>query len=304
MLACLFRMGASDVAVALLSSSFRRTPPGELPELMDRPECDLAALRDALETIDRAGRLSGRDRILRRGVRRLLHGRRPAELSLLDIGAGAGHGTLRLARRLGARGWRPRLVLADLHPGALRLAREPHRASWPTAGPGLLGGTPARPDPGAFRIDLVRLTGPFLPFQDGSFDLALSTNTLHHLSRGEAAGMLSEMARVARWGLVVVDLRRSRLAYAATRLLAETLWRGHPFPRHDGPRSVRRAFTAPEARELLGMAGLEGGEVKAHALWIGIRWGRSGAAPAETRLRRRPVWAEPGAAIGPAEACP
>lgn len=247
----------NDVVAALLQPSFARTPPGRLPELMDRPDCDLATLRDALETIDRAGRWSGRDRLLRRGLEGLLRGSAPGEVSLLDVGAGGGHGVLRLSRRLRARGWRPRLVLADLHAGALRIAREVA-------------------DEETVEVRLTRLCGTRLPFRDRSFDVAVSSNALHHLSDQGAVRMLAEMARVARRGLVVVDLRRSRLAWVGTRLLAETAWRRHPFPRHDGPRSVRRAFAAGEAEELLRAAGLEGGEVARQAFWLAIRWGRSG----------------------------
>jgi hypothetical protein len=65
------------------------------------------------------------------------------------------------------------------------------------------------------------------------------------------------MDRVSDGRWVVTDLRRSRTAYLALRLLAATLWRRHPYPRQDGPVSVRRAFTADEARRLLEHARLE-----------------------------------------------
>lgn len=233
---------------------------------MDRPDCDTGKLRQALETIDRAGRWSGRDRILRHAVSLLLRDAAGDEVALLDVGAGAGHGTLRLARRLSGRGWRPRLVLADLHPGALRIARERRP-----------GAAPEGVEP--MRIDLVRLSGACLPFSDRSFEVAVCSNTMHHLRREEASRLMAEMARVARRGFAIVDLRRSRFVYAATRLLARTLWRRRSLPRHDGPTSVRRAFTPREAEGLLRSAGLEGGEVRAHVAWIGIRWRRVGDGP-------------------------
>lgn len=247
------------------SAPFRRVPPAALPELMDRADCDPGALRDALRTIDREGRWTGRDRILREGLERLLAGTHPGELALLDVGAGAGHGTLRLARALLGRGWRPRVVLADLHAGALGIARER-----------------ARLDPAvrsrAIAVRLVRLTGASLPFREECFDVTLSSNTLHHLSGPAARRMLAEMARVSRRGFVLADLRRSRLAHLGARLLARTLWRRHPLPRHDGPRSVRRAFTPREARLLAAEAGLPEGRVTAGPLWLGIRWRRRNGA--------------------------
>lgn len=245
------------------SAPFPRVPPAALPELMDRADCDPAALRDALATIDREARWTGRDRILRRGLDRLLADSRPGGIALLDVGAGGGHGTLRLARALLDDGWRPRLVLADLHLGALAIARE--RAA---GDPAVRGG--------GLRVGLVRLTGASLPFGRGSFDVVLSSNTLHHLSRAEAGRMLAEMARVARRGFVLADLRRSRLAHLGTRLLAHTLWRRHPLPRHDGPRSVRRAFTPREVGRLAEAAGLDGGRVVAGPFWLGLRWRAGG----------------------------
>lgn len=254
------------------SAPFPRVSPAALPELMDRADCDPTALRDALATIDREARWTGRDRILRRGLDRLLADVGPGAIAILDVGAGGGHGTLRLARTLLEEGWRPRLVLADLHPGALAIARE--RAG---GDPAVRGGT--------IPLALVRLTGASLPFGRESFDVVLSSNTLHHLSRREAGRMLAEMARVARRGFILADLRRSRLVHLGTRLLAHTLWRRHPLPRHDGPRSVRRAFTPAEVRRLSAAAGLDGGRVVTRPFWLGLRW-RAGEGDGASAGRR------------------
>lgn len=209
--------------------------------MMDRPDADPEALRDALETLARANR--------RFGTRRMVHGpalemadrRRGGPVRILDVGAGSGDIGSSLCRRLASRGRATRLVLADAHRRTLRIARER-----------VAGGDGA---PGTTRA--VRLDAPRLPFRDGSFDLAVSSTMLHHLERGAAAAFLREMDRVSDGRWVVTDLRRSRTAYLALRLLAATLWRRHPYPRQDGPVSVRRAFTADEARRLLEHARLE-----------------------------------------------
>ena len=254
---------------------------------MDDPDCELDALGDALETIDRAGRWSGRDRLLIGDVRRLLAGLPAGDLTVLDVGAGGAYATARLARRLARGGWRPRLILADLHAGALRIARQRM-----TAG--------SAEDVSDGRVTrLVRLDAPSLPFRDGAIDLAVSAATLHHLETPEATRMLHELARVVRIGFSVIDLRRSRLTYAATRCLAATVWRTHPYPRRDGPISVRRAFTAAEARDLLVSAGLEGGVVRARPAWIAIRWVPGGLVAEAPRVRD--LWFIRPAAAAPAE---
>lgn len=251
-------------------TSMDRASPARLPERMDRPDCDPDRLRDALATLARANRRFGaRDAALGAALR-LLDGRRPGPVRILDVGTGSGDIGTSLVRRLRARGWRPRATLADLHPTTLRIARERARANgrspdgrgrpgWNGAAEGRHpGGGPASEGARTVgeAVTFVRLTAGSLPFRDGSFDVAVSATMLHHLEREEARAFLRELDRVAASGWVVTDLRRSRAAWLAVRLLAATLWRRHPLPREDGPASVRRAFTAGEARALAAEAGL------------------------------------------------
>ena len=220
-----------------------RASPAELPELMDEPGCDADRLRGALDALARTNVLFGGHRLVWRGVRRALGGVEPGPLRILDVGTGAADIPLRLDRRLRGEGWSPRFVLADLHATTLRIARERIREHRGDA---------------AGRFRLVRLDGPALPFVDGSFDLVLCANMLHHLERRGAARLLGEAGRVAALGWIVSDLRRSRLALGLVRLVAATLWRREPFPRRDGPVSIRRAFTPPEMDGLMEEAGVHG----------------------------------------------
>jgi hypothetical protein len=62
------------------------------------------------------------------------------------------------------------------------------------------------------------------------------------------------MRETARLGVVVNDLIRSRVGVALCWLATQIVAR-HPFARHDGPLSVRRAYTAAELRDLARRAG-------------------------------------------------
>lgn len=225
--------------------SLPRTPPAFAAERMDAPDADPALLRRALDGLHSVQRLTGGVELAAGPLRRTAR-RGRGRLRLLDVGAGGGRLGLAVARRVGD-GRPVRTVLADLHPRTLALARER------TAG---RDAPDAPPGP-----DFVRLSAPALPFPSDSFDLALSATTLHHLERPEATACLRELDRVAGGRWVVTDLRRSAPALAAVRLLSWTVWRRNPYPRHDGPLSVRRAFTPEEIEEMLREVGLDGARV-------------------------------------------
>lgn len=245
--------------------TLERTSPSRAPELMDRPGCDPDRLRRALDGLARVHRAFGGHRLIARPVLRSVAGRRPGPLRILDVGTGGGELAAGLGRRLRRRGWRPRFTLGDLHPRTIRIARERWSDRLRGRGPAPDAGGPSRPAHGEDGrgppADFLRLDAPLLPFPDGAFDLAISGLTLHHLEDGEARAFLAELDRVTGGRWLVTDLRRSHLALAAVRLLAVTVWRRNPFPRRDGPVSVRRAFTPDEVRSLLSAAGVDGARV-------------------------------------------
>jgi ubiquinone/menaquinone biosynthesis C-methylase UbiE len=105
------------------------------------------------------------------------------------------------------------------------------------------------------RLTLATADGRTLPYPDDSFDVVHTSLVIHHLDPADAVALLREMRRVSRRGVVVNDLRRGWHYWLGARLLA---WIGtrNRFSRHDGPLSVRRAYSAGELRALLAVAGL------------------------------------------------
>jgi len=214
------------------------------PELMDQPGAETAELWRSLDDLGRVNRwLGGRSTAVRlvSGLAR----RVPREpVRVLDVGTGGADIPRALSRAASREGWRVRIVATDLHPRTLEFARRV------TAG---------HPDIRVATADVLAL-----PFPDGEFDIAMCCTTLHHFERADALRALRELGRVARWGVVVTDLSRSRAATVGARLLAATVWRRHPITRHDGPVSVRAAFTPAELRELAREAFGGGFRVRAH----------------------------------------
>jgi SAM-dependent methyltransferase len=86
-----------------------------------------------------------------------------------------------------------------------------------------------------------------LPFRDGSVDVAMCSQLLHHFTDADVERLLRELHRVSRRAVIVCDLRRSWLAAAGFWLVSFPM-RFHPITRHDGVVSVLRGFTAGELR--------------------------------------------------------
>ena len=213
-------------------------------ELMDEPEVDRRQLATSLADLRGVNRWLGGTRVVLHHLARMVARHPSKELTVLDVGTGSGDIPLHVARWARGRGLRARVVATDAHAGTLALARE-HAGR--------------DPDVRVEHADALAL-----PYADGEFDFALCSTALHHFVDDDAVRVLRELDRVARGGVVVNDMRRSRPALLGARLLAATVWRAHPVTRHDGPLSVRRAFTPGELLELGRRAGMRGARVHAH----------------------------------------
>jgi ubiquinone/menaquinone biosynthesis C-methylase UbiE len=185
-------------------------------------------------------------RLTLRAVRRACGKRAGEALRVLDVGGGGGDLARCLVQWAHDHGRLVRVVVVDAESDALRLARD------------------ASPPGG--EVLLVRADAAALPFREGSVDVAVTVLMLHHLGPDAAVKALREMATVARRGVVVSDLLRSRLSLALV-WTATRLFRCHPISRHDGPLSVRRAYAPDELRVLARKAGLRRLEVRRHPLW-------------------------------------
>jgi ubiquinone/menaquinone biosynthesis C-methylase UbiE len=207
-------------------------PRSDTPELLDAPGLADALVAANLADIARVNRWLGGSLLARLALAELLADRPLGSgLALLDVATGSADipRALRawLARRFGL----VTVVATDLSPQILRLA----------------GHTPG--------VNLAAADGMQLPFADRSFDLVACSLAVHHFAPAEAVALLRELGRVARAGVLVNDLVRSRLGYLGARLLGNAL-SSNPLTRHDGPLSVRRAYTRAELLELARSAGL------------------------------------------------
>ncbi|HZQ67526.1 MAG TPA: methyltransferase domain-containing protein [Terriglobales bacterium] len=111
-----------------------------------------------------------------------------------------------------------------------------------------------------------------LPFADESYDLISCSLFAHHLSPAEIVQFVSEGLRICRIAVLINDLVRDpihlALAYAGRAFYRSRL------SKHDGPVSVRKSYTLPEMRELLGKTLAARVEVTPHYMYrmAAIAW--------------------------------
>ena len=214
-------------------------------EHLDRPVA--AADRDAsLADIDRLNAWFGGYALTLRALDRLIGQPAPSRrLLVVDVGGGRGDFAGRVIQQARRRRQRVHVVVVDRDPDLLAIARR---------------GAPAN-------LSLVRADAGALPFREAGADVVTMSLTLHHLEPAAASASLRQMRAVARLGVVVNDLLRTRLSLALV-WLSTRLLRCHPISRHDGPLSVRRAYSPEEIRALCAAAGLPAPRIERHG-WLG-----------------------------------
>lgn len=99
------------------------------------------------------------------------------------------------------------------------------------------------------------------PVRESAFDIVLCSAFLHHFSEDEIASILESFRRLARRAIVVSDLHRHRVAYAAIWLLTRLLSRSAAV-RNDGPLSVLKGFRRDDLVRILNKAGFEGAMIR------------------------------------------
>jgi 2-polyprenyl-3-methyl-5-hydroxy-6-metoxy-1,4-benzoquinol methylase len=215
----------------------------EVAELIDEPEIALEELSANLRDLERVNRLFGGTRLTLRYLGPLLRRTHSSELRILDVATGGADIPSAIARWARRQGRRIRIVGIDKNPQILR-ATEKRIQEYP-------------------EISLERADALALPYPPGSFDVVLCSLALHHLTYSEGVTLLASLDRIGRWGFIVNDLLRSWHAFMLTWLAMHLFCRGR-LVRHDGPISIRRAYTLSELRTMVGRAGVDGVQIHAH----------------------------------------
>lgn len=217
------------------------TPPRKRGvEYLDDPGVDPRLVRRSLADVALANALFGGTRAVLREIETVLSDVQE-HATLLDVGSGLGDIAAQ-AREMA------RSHCRDLSLVTIDMAEPLAAASRATTGSAVRGDASA------------------LPFANGSVDIAMCSQTLHHFDDAKATLVLRELDRVARVRVIVSDLRRSWFAAAGLWLASFPLG-FHPVSRHDGVVSIMRGYTCDELQRLVATAVGCQPTVRRHAGW-------------------------------------
>lgn len=212
----------------------------DLEELLDRPDIPAPILAANLAHLRLMNRWLLWSASISRDLQALLRRSGLQSGTVLDVATGSADIPADIVRRGRARGLNLRAVGADVSAAVLAEARVRNEDS----------------------VHLVQHEGTALPFRDNSVDVGLCCLAAHHFAPDALTLLLTELWRVARHGVIISDLTRSRPGYLAARAMALVL--RNRLTSHDGPVSVLRAYTPAELRDLARDAGLRHVRVRTH----------------------------------------
>ncbi|MCZ8520491.1 MULTISPECIES: methyltransferase domain-containing protein [Paenibacillus] len=194
------------------------------PELMDDFTGGGAELREALRHLRRLNRVFRAAAPVLYGVRQLWEAAgRPEKLTVLDAGAGSGDVNLKLLRWAETAGTELRIILADVTEEACAEASVLYRDE---------------PRVEVRRCDVLSLG-------EGCADIVTGSQFLHHFDRKELPEVVRGMLHGARYGVVINDIHRHWIPWAAVWAASRLLSRNR-YIRHDGPLSVTKGFRAED----------------------------------------------------------
>ena len=226
-----------------------------LPELLDLPPDTYTReeLEGALTDLTRVNHHLGNGRAILKHLA-AMHAETANEgFTVLDVATGAADIPVTIAAWARQAGIRVGITAVDLDPICIEIARK-RCESYP-------------------EITLAVADGFALPFANQRFDYVLCSKTAHHFSDEEVVRMIKEFSRVARRGYIIIDLRRSWVAYILIYLLSRFFSRNR-LSRSDGPLSVLKSFTAGELASLASRSGTSVFRVSKEPFWLTVLEGR------------------------------
>lgn len=213
-------------------------------ELLDLDQAPFEEVKDSLRDVQTVNTYLSGYRVLLKHIEPFFRMKKDkGPLRILDAATGSGDQPRAVVKMARQKNWPVSIIGLDINMKMIRFAREECR-DFP-------------------EIDFVQGNALSLPFKDASFDVVINNLSLHHFKRADAVQMMREFSRLSRFGFIINDLHRSRVAHAAIWILTRLLTRNR-LTRYDAPVSVYNAFTPDEMAAMANDAGLKHFKIHRH----------------------------------------
>ena len=186
-------------------------------------------------------RIIGDNRALKKTLLREIERENIKEFSVLDVGAGSGELLRAIAKFARKQNRKARLTGLELNAVSADAILEESK--------------------NFEEIGAIRGNALILPFADDSFDYVICSLFTHHFTNENVVRILSEMNRISRRSIFIIDLHRHRAAYLSYKVFC-TAFRISPLVREDGLLSILRSFKLKELKNLARKAQLKNISVK------------------------------------------
>ncbi|HBH49366.1 MAG TPA: SAM-dependent methyltransferase [Bacteroidales bacterium] len=203
-------------------------------ELLDDLSVSREVLYKNLDELETLNRLSRGPSIILAGLKSILP--KKELITIVDLGCGSGD-TLRFIARWGRKNkLKLKLIGVDINPMVIDCLNE-RSHEYPE-----ISGCSADASEYAANMQDV--------------DVVISSLFFHHLNNHELIQIFTNLHKRCNFGLVFIDLKRSRTAYYSS-WIATRLFNGSHLSKNDGPLSVLKAFKKSDLEFILERAGIK-----------------------------------------------
>lgn len=205
-------------------------------EMMDAPDVDTQLLHQNLRELETINILTGGPELTFKAVKNLIKGTAQKEITLVDIGYGAGDFLQYMVRKSHELPVPVRLIGVDYSPH-VRAYIDNYHADL------------------THHVEFV--TADYRDYfrQGHQVDIVTASLFCHHLNNEELGEFLTYIKDYAFMGAVINDLHRHPVAYYGIKILTR-LFSSSVFTQNDAPLSVLRGFTEKEWNDILSAASI------------------------------------------------
>ncbi|MGD1946260.1 MAG: methyltransferase domain-containing protein [Croceivirga sp.] len=197
-------------------------------EHMDNPILDKESYKKAYKDINRCNTLLGGSDITIKAIRKLIDENPQKSYTIMDMGCGDGHMLRLIAKRFRGRDIKLHLVGIDLRDDVITVAREASQDF---------------PEILFQEADILDLT------QVQDCDILLCTLTMHHFEEADIKTFGRRFGELAKLGVVINDLQRSKVAYHLFKLFSFFFVKTK-IAKEDGLISISKSFRRHELQQI------------------------------------------------------